>query len=246
MMPEEVKAFAAEFLSEYTPASDGVADVGFAPPFTSLAVTLECFAGTPGIRIGAQNVHWRDSGAHTGEVSVPMLKELGVDFVIVGHSERRQYYGESDDHVALRAKAAITQSLTAVVCIGETREEFEAGKTADVVDTQIKGSLNGLTPEDTENLVIAYEPVWAIGTGLAATPEIASGVHDQIRKKLCGLFGDTQGSSIPILYGGSTKPDNVGPLLANREINGALVGGASLKPDMFNQLIKNGRAAKLS
>lgn len=241
MLPEEAKTFAEGFLSSYVPLADGTADVGFAAPFTTISAVRESFSSQKGILVGAQNVHWLENAAHTGEISVSMLKDQGVDFAIVGHSERRQFYGENDADVAKRAKAAIAGGLKAVVCIGETQQEFEAKATAEVVATQLKGSTAGISANETNNLVIAYEPVWAIGTGLAATPQIAAEVHDQIRSLLEELFGVDAGRTIPILYGGSTKPDNVEELLQQKNINGALVGGASLKPEVFAELVKNGR-----
>ncbi len=243
LMSAEVRAFAAQFNELFSPNPSGKSDAGFAPAFTSIGAALEAFGSQSQVLIGAQNVHWLDSGAHTGEISAPMLKELGAKFVIIGHSERRQFYGETDGAVSKRAKTAISHGLTAVVCIGETKEQFEAGITANIVDAQLDGSLSGLTAAECANLVLAYEPVWAIGTGLAATPEIAAKVHLQIRRKLITLFGAAAGESLPILYGGSTTPKNVAELLSQKNINGALVGGASLKPDVFWELINNGRNA---
>ncbi len=242
MLKSELAAFAEEFLKLYTPAAK--ADAGFAPPYTLCGAAAESFKRAPGILVGAQNAHWLASGAHTGEVSVPMLQEQGVQFVIVGHSERRQFYGETDASVAKRAKAVIAAGLTAVVCIGETKSQFEAGETSKVVSTQLKGSLDGITPEDCSKLVIAYEPVWAIGTGLAATPDIASAVHDEIRVLLASLYGANIAGAIPILYGGSTTPANIAELVSRKNIDGALVGGSSLKPGVFWDLVKNGRTAK--
>lgn len=243
LRPAEVRTFAEQFLRGFTPSASGIPDAGFAAPFTSLSALRDCFKRGSGILVGAQNAHWLDNGAHTGEISPPMLKDVGMDFVIIGHSERRQFYGENDKHVSLRAKATIKHGLKAVVCVGETQEQFEANITRQVVESQVRGSLEGLTRDDTFGLIIAYEPVWAIGTGLAATPEIAAKVHTEIRVLLRSLFGKEAGETIPILYGGSTTADNVAALMAGADINGALVGGASLKPDGFNQLIENGRKA---
>lgn len=236
----EAKAFAEQFVTDFSPHPSGTADVGIAPPLTSLALLSEAFGNQEGISLGAQNVHWLESGAHTGEVSAEMLKELGASFALCGHSERRQFYGESSQNVARRAKAAIEAGLQAVVCIGETREDFESGLTADVVHQMLESSTSSLTPEHLSSLVIAYEPVWAIGTGLAATPEIAEKVHDQIREELIKEFG-SEAASVPILYGGSIKPDNIAELISRDNINGGLIGGGSLKPEDFAQIIKIGR-----
>lgn len=238
---EETRSFCAAFLRDFKPA-DGAADVGIAPPYTAIQELKSALAGTKGILLGAQNVHWLGSGAHTGEISPAMLADLGVDFAIVGHSERRQFYGEASEAVAERAKAAIQSGLTAVICIGETKEQFEAKRTKDVVKDQLQKSTQNLTEEHTVKLVIAYEPVWAIGTGLAATPEIASDVHDYIRSLLTGIF-PKRAEQLPILYGGSTTPENIASLMSQKNINGALVGGTSLKPDLFWALIENGRTA---
>ena len=237
----EVHKFAAEFCKIFVPSNNGIADAGFAPAYTSIAAAVEAFRSCPQILIGAQNAHWLASGAHTGEVSLAMLKEIGTSFVILGHSERRQFYGETSEVVAKRAKAVIAAGLTAVVCIGETKEQFESGITKQVVETQLKCSLAGIDASECSKLVIAYEPVWAIGTGLAATPEIAANVHNQIRSLLTSTFGSDAAGSLQILYGGSTTPANITELMAQENINGALVGGASLKPDVFWQLIENGR-----
>jgi triosephosphate isomerase len=240
MLQEEVQQFAESFLEQFD-AIEGHADCGFAAPTTSLHILNELFNDVAGVRLGAQNVHWLESGAHTGEISAKMLLEHNVDFVIVGHSERRQFYGESSENVALRAKSAIEHGLTAVVCVGESKEDYESGRTKEVVRRQLYASTNGITPKDCEHLIIAYEPIWAIGTGLAATPEAAGGVHDLIRVELQERFGSERGAAIPLLYGGSTKPDNIRALMDESNINGALVGGVSLLPDGFSALIENGR-----
>ena len=243
MLPEEVIRFAESFLEQFT-ASQDFADTGFAAPFTSLPSLQEVFFDAAGIRLGAQNAHWEDSGAYTGEISAPMLRYWGVDFVICGHSERRQFFGETDQAVAKRAKAVISSKMTAVVCVGETKEQFEAKETEAVVSQQLRASLEGIGPADLDNLIIAYEPVWAIGTGLAATAEIAGSVHAKIRAELSQLYPADKAAGVSILYGGSAKPDNVAELLAEQDINGCLVGGASLIPDAFAALIENGRNAK--
>jgi triosephosphate isomerase len=194
----------------------GEVDVAVCPPFTSLAVAVQILAGTE-IAVAAQNVHWEREGAFTGEVSAPMLRELGVYGAIVGHSERRQYFGETDGTVAKRAKAALEAGLSVIACVGETETEREAGETEDVLRRQVS-VLDG---ED--NLVVAYEPVWAIGTGKTATPELAQEAHAFIK----GLL------DVPVLYGGSVKPENAGELLELPDVDGALVGGASLDVESF-------------
>ena len=194
---------------------DGV-DVAVCPPFTSLAVAVQILAGTD-IAVAAQNVHWEPEGAFTGEVSAPMLVELGVYGAIVGHSERRQHFGETDETVAKRTRAALEAGLSVIACVGETEEERERGETEDVLRRQVAV----LEPED--NLVVAYEPVWAIGTGKTATPDIAQEAHELIK----GLL------DVPVLYGGSVKPENAEELLAQPAVDGALVGGASLDVESF-------------
>jgi triosephosphate isomerase len=191
-------------------------DVAVCPPFTSLAAAVGALAGTE-IAVAAQNVHWEAEGAFTGEVSAPMLRDLGVYGAIVGHSERRQYFGETDDTVARRAGAALAAGLSVIACVGELEEERELGETENVLRRQV-GVL-----EAHENLVIAYEPVWAIGTGKTATPGQAQDAHEFIRSLI----------DVPVLYGGSVKPENVGELLGQSHVDGALVGGASLEVESF-------------
>jgi triosephosphate isomerase len=191
-------------------------EVAVCPPFTSLAVAVQVLAGTD-IAVAAQNVHWEPEGAFTGEVSAPMLRELGVYGAIVGHSERRQFFGETDEGVGRRARGALEAGLSVIACVGETEAEREAGETEDVLRRQV----SVLEAED--NLVVAYEPVWAIGTGKTATPEIAQRAHAFIK----GLL------DVPVLYGGSVKPDNAAELLAQPDVDGALVGGASLDVESF-------------
>ena len=199
---------------------DGV-DVVVCPPFVSLAVAVQLLAGTE-IAVAAQNVHWEADGAYTGEISASMLRELGVYGAIVGHSERRQYFGETDETVARRAHAALEAGLFVIACVGETEAEREAGQTEDVLRRQ----LSVLEPDD--NLVLAYEPVWAIGTGKTATPEIAQEAHEFAKSML----------DAPVLYGGSVKPDNAAELLAQPAVDGALVGGASLELDSFTAICR--------
>jgi triosephosphate isomerase (TIM) len=196
-------------------------DVVVCPPFVSLAVAVQLLAGTE-VAVAAQNVHWDPEGAFTGEVSAPMLRELGVYGAIVGHSERRQYSGESDETVARRTAAALEAGLFVIACIGETQEERDQGKTEDVLRRQ----LSVLAPDD--NLVLAYEPVWAIGTGNTATPELVREAHAFVKSVL----------DAPVLYGGSVKPDNAAELLAEADIDGALVGGASLELESFTAICR--------
>ena len=201
-------------------------DVVVCPPFVSLAVAVQVLAGTD-IAVAAQNVHWEADGAYTGEVSAAMLRELGVYGAIVGHSERRQYFGETDETVAERARAAIAAGLSVIACVGETEAERDAGETEAVLARQVS-----FVP-DHERLVLAYEPVWAIGTGRTASPETAQGAHAFIRTL----------HSAPIVYGGSVKPDNAGALLAQPDVDGALVGGASLDADSFAAICAAAAAA---
>ena len=212
-------------------------DIAVAPTATALSSVAALLKGT-NIALSSQNVHWADHGAYTGEISVPMLQEIGCAWAIIGHSERRQYFGETDEGVNKRAAAAIKAGLGAIICVGETLAEREAGKTLEVVSTQVKGALKGLTSEDSKLLVIAYEPVWAIGTGKVATTAQAQEVHAHIRSLLKAQFGEEAGAAVRIQYGGSVKPGNAAELLAQPDINGALVGGASLKAADFAAIIK--------
>ena len=210
-------------------------DVAVAPPFTALAAGAEALAGSA-IRLLAQNMNASDEGAFTGEVSPVMLTDVGVAGVILGHSERRSLFGETDAAVATKLRAALAHDLMPIVCVGETREEREAGRTSEVVLGQLRAALDGLAQDDGRRIVIAYEPVWAIGTGLTATPEQAQEVHARIRELLTGLFG-AAAASIRILYGGSVNPSNAAELLACADIDGALVGGASLDADSFAGIV---------
>lgn len=242
-LEEEAKSFLSEFCSKFTPNSK-YADTGFAPVLTVLSGIKNNFGKGSGLLLGSQNIHWLENGAHTGEVSAGMLKEQGVTFALIGHSERRQFYGETDSSVASRTKTCLSSGLTAVVCIGESKEEREKGITLKVVETQLLGAIQELTSLITpENLIIAYEPVWAIGTGLTATPEDAEVVHDYIRSKLVEILGQNIGEQISILYGGSAKAENISALVSKKNINGALVGGASLEPGSWLGLVNNGREA---
>lgn len=207
------------------------AEVVVCPPFTALATVSELVQGTH-LDLGAQNMHWEKGGAYTGEISAGMLRELYCHYVILGHSERRQYFGETDEIVNRKAKAALASSLHPIVCVGETLEQREAGQVESVITTQVQGSLAGLSAKELLDSVIAYEPVWAIGTGKVATSAQAEEVHAFIRDLIGELYGSLS-KGIRILYGGSVTKDNIAELAAMEDIDGALVGGASLKPDGF-------------
>jgi len=221
---------------------DGVkgVEVGVAPPFPVLALAKQALAGSA-IHLSAQNCHWETHGAFTGEVSAPMLKDVGCAWAIVGHSERRQYFGETDATVNKRTKAALRHGLLPIVCVGETLAEREAGQTLSVVERQIRTGLDGIAPADLKRLVVAYEPVWAIGTGKVATTAQAQEVHAAIRGWLAALAGSEVAQAVRILYGGSVKGDNAADLLAQADIDGALVGGASLKADDFAKIVQSAR-----
>jgi triosephosphate isomerase len=207
-------------------------DVVLCPPFGALQAVGEVLRSSK-VWLGAQNCHWADEGAYTGEISPRMLKDLGCAYCIVGHSERRTHFGETDEGVARKAKALLAQGISPMVCVGERLEEREAGATADVVRGQVLGSIRGLTPEEMLRTVIAYEPVWAIGTGKTATPGQAQEVHALIRNVLIDLHGLEVALRTRIQYGGSVKADNIGALMAQADIDGALVGGASLEATGF-------------
>ena len=190
------------------------------------------------VAVGAQNIHFAEEGAYTGETSIGQLKAVGGTHTLIGHSERRQYFAETDDIVNKKLHTALKHGIVPVVCIGEVLEEREAGKTAGVLKTQVIGAFAGITPEAAKPIVIAYEPVWAIGTGRTATPEIAADAHRIIRAEVAKLLGAGVAAAMRILYGGSVKPDNITSLMEQEEIDGALVGGASLKPDSFEKIVK--------
>ncbi|HVA66810.1 MAG TPA: triose-phosphate isomerase [Elusimicrobiota bacterium] len=212
------------------------ADVAVCPPFTLLALAAEALKGSP-IRPGAQDLFWEKSGAYTGEVSAEQIAEAGGSVVLIGHSERRRYFGESDETVGRKLKAALRAGLTPIVCVGETLEEREGQKTYRVLETQLKGALTGLAPADAGKIVVAYEPVWAIGTGKTASPDQAQDAHLFIRKTLGAILGAEASLAVRILYGGSVKPDNIDSLMAQPDVDGALVGGESLKPVSFLRII---------
>ena len=220
--------------------SSGQVQVAVAPPFTALAAARAALAGSP-IQLFAQNCHWEKQGAFTGEVSAHMLKELGCDGVILGHSERRQLFLETDEMVAKKLRAALEAGLHPIVCCGETLQEREGNKTWEVVSRQLRGAFSGCEAATVSQVTIAYEPVWAIGTGKVATTAQAQEVHAQIRGLLRELGGAAAAESVRLQYGGSVKPDNAAELLAQPDIDGALVGGASLKADDFARIIAGGR-----
>jgi triosephosphate isomerase len=229
--PAETKAFFENFLPLVKDAKN--CEVAICAPFIDLPAAIEATAGS-NVTVGGQNLYWAKEGAFTGEISGPMLKALGCTWVIVGHSERRQYFGETDETVLKRTKAAIEAGLKVIVCVGELLAEREAGETEAVLAKQFEGGIAGLTAEEFSQIVIAYEPVWAIGTGKTATPEMAADAHKAIRTLASAKF---DGASLRILYGGSVKPDNVSTLMAQEEIDGALVGGASLDPASFSKIV---------
>ena len=229
----EAVAFAEEFKTLYQ-SSD--VQTGVCAPFTQLSALKEAFKGTD-IKIGAQNMHFAENGAYTGEISADMLNELEIEYCIIGHSERRQYFNETDETVNKKLHTAFKNNITPILCVGEVLEERDAGKEFDVVKKQTVAALSNLTAEQTAALVIAYEPVWAIGTGRNATPEQANEMCGYIRKVIEDLYGDDVSEKVIIQYGGSVKPANASELMNMEEIDGALVGGASLVPADFIEIV---------
>jgi triosephosphate isomerase len=215
----------------------GPPEILVCPPFLALIAVREVLEGSP-IRIGAQDVHWEAKGAFTGEVSTAMLKDVGCTAVILGHSERRHIMGETNEMVNRKVKACLAAGLLPIVCVGELLEERNMGVTREVVERQITKGLDGLSPDEVAKIVIAYEPVWAIGTGKTATPRQAEEVHHYVRKLVTQKSGEAVGKGIRILYGGSVSPDNVKELMAEEDIDGALVGGASLKVESFVNIVR--------
>ncbi len=212
-------------------------EIAVAPPFTALHPVRQALEGS-NVLLAAQNCHWESSGAYTGEISASMLKEVGCSYVIVGHSERRQYFGETDETVNKRIQAVVKAGMLPIVCVGETLAERDGGRTLEVVSRQVKGALAGFASSDVERFVLAYEPVWAIGTGRNATPDQAQEVHAHIRSLLGSAFGAETAARLRIQYGGSVKPENAAELLARPDVDGALVGGASLKAADFAAIVK--------
>ncbi|MGH7497153.1 MAG: triose-phosphate isomerase [bacterium] len=212
-------------------------EIAVCPPFTNLAVVAELIKGT-NLQLGAQNLYWEEKGAFTGEISADMLVGVGCRFVIIGHSERRQFFGETDETVNRRLRRALGSHLMPIVCVGETLVQRQAGDTDRVVEGQIRGALNDISAPDFSRVTIAYEPVWAIGTGVNATPEQAQEVHALIRRLLAGMFGVELAETCRIQYGGSVKPANAKELMDQADVDGALVGGASLEAESFAAIIK--------
>jgi triosephosphate isomerase len=211
-------------------------DIVLAPPFTSLSTVAVAIKGTNMV-LAAQNLFWEDKGAFTGEISAEMLLDLGCNYVIIGHSERRQFFGETDETVNKKVRQALNKGLLPIVCVGELLKEREAGRANEVIDRQVTGALKDVNAAEMQKIVIAYEPVWAIGTGKTATPEQANEIHSFIRKKVEVIYGRVVADSLRIQYGGSVTPENVSTLMAMPDIDGALVGGASLKPESFAALV---------
>lgn len=221
-------------------------EVVLCPPFTALPAVLNAVGNRPGVGVGGQNCYWETHGAYTGEVAAPMLAELGCTHVILGHSERRQYFGETDDTVAQRVQAALAAGLQAIVCIGETEAEREAVETETVLQRQLDGGVGGIPASEWSRIVLAYEPVWAIGTGRTATPEMANDAHRFIRQWIAAAVDGAVAAATRILYGGSVKPDNAAALFAESHIDGGLVGGASLDAEQFTAIVAALAAAPVS
>ncbi len=232
----ETREFFEAFLPKIKDIEDR--DIVIAPPFTALALSCELVRGLDNIRIAAQNMFHEDEGAYTGEISPLMLKDIGVELVILGHSERRHIFGERDELIGKKVQAALKHGLMPILCVGERLEEREQGLTQRVVETQLQGGLKQVSNGEVENLIIAYEPVWAIGTGKTATPELAQEVHQFIREWIGKKFTSTIAENLRILYGGSVKPANVAGLMAQPDIDGALVGSASLKAGDFEKIVR--------
>ncbi len=235
-------ADATAFTDAFLPLVAGVddAEIVLAPPFTALAAVAGACRGS-NVAVAAQNVHWERQGAFTGEVSLAMVQDAGASHVIVGHSERRHLFGEDDAAVNRKTQAVLAAGLTPIVCIGETLAEREADETAAVLDRQIDGGLAGLTADEVASIIIAYEPVWAIGTGRTATPEQAQQAHAHVRGRLATAAGQDAAARCYLLYGGSVKPANAGDLSAQADVDGALVGGASLDPHSFAEIVASSR-----
>jgi triosephosphate isomerase len=234
----EAVVFVKEFRSMVKDVDD--VEIVVAPPFTAVHAVAEAARNTP-IGVSGQNLHWEREGAFTGEVSGAMLREAGADYVIIGHSERRRLFGETDETVNRKLVAAFANKLTPIVCIGETLEEREANQTTDVLDRQIKNGLDAMTGDQVGALVIAYEPVWAIGTGRNATPAQAAEAHAHIRGRLRQWFGGPAAENCHVIYGGSVKPDNISELVVLPDVDGALVGGASLEVRGFFDIVARSR-----
>jgi triosephosphate isomerase len=235
----KTSAEAIAFVQQFRPLISKTADrdIMIAPGFTALEATAAALKGS-GVELGAQDLFWETEGAFTGQVSPKMLSAAGCRYVIIGHSERRQYFGETDETVNRKIRAAVKAGLVPVMCVGESGKERDAGLTLPVLDKQVKDGLKSMVADELGSLVIAYEPVWAIGTGQTATAEQAQEAHRFIRSLVEGLLGTKLAAAVRILYGGSVKPENISELMAMTDIDGALVGGASLKPDSFARIVK--------
>ena len=233
MLPNE----AIKFIDELTPlVKDTKNEVVLCVPYTDLFYALLTAQNT-NIKIGAQNMHWEETGAYTGEVSGKMLKSIGVEYVIIGHSERREYFAETDETVNKKIKAAFKYELKPIVCVGETLKQREEGKAKEIVTSQIEKALEGLTENQVENTIVAYEPIWAIGTGKTATSEDANEMTKEVREKIANIYGQKVANRVIIQYGGSVKSSNAKELFSMSDIDGGLVGGASLKSDEFAKIV---------
>ena len=234
MLPNE----AIDFITEFAPlVKDTKHEVILCVPYTDLFYALLHAQGT-NIKIGAQNMHWEEKGAYTGEISAQMLKSIGVEYVIIGHSERRQYFAETDETVNKKIKSALANNLKPIVCVGETLEQREQGVTEKIITTQVEKALEGISAESLAQIIIAYEPIWAIGTGKTATKEDANDTIKQIRKKIAEIYGQNEAERVIIQYGGSVKSSNAKELFEMSDIDGGLVGGASLKAEEFSKIVK--------
>lgn len=234
---EETTAFVNEVKGK---AEDEQVESVICAPFTSLPALVEAVKGTT-LKIGAQNMHWEEQGAYTGEISGVMLQQLGIDYVIIGHSERRAYFAETDEIVNKKAHAAFKYGIVPIICVGEKLEEKEAGETKAVCQTQVSGALQGLTAEQVAQTVIAYEPIWAIGSGKSSTAADANEVISFIREIIAEAYDQPTADQVRIQYGGSVNPSNIGEFMSASDIDGALVGGASLQPDSYIQLVQGAR-----
>lgn len=232
------RAEAKALITELLPlVKDADCEVVLCTPYTNLETALALTEGT-NVKVGAENCHWAESGAFTGEISAPMLKELGVQYVIIGHSERRQYFGETDETVARRVRAALDSGLEVILCVGETLEQREADITGETIAIQVKKALAGVTAEELRHIIIAYEPVWAIGTGKTATADQADEVNGYIRSVIAQLYGQAAADAFVVQYGGSMNAGNAEELLAKEHVDGGLIGGASLKAKDFSVIVK--------
>jgi len=233
MLPNE----AINFIEEFAPmVKDAKHEVILCVPYTDLFYALLNAQGT-NIKIGAQNMHWEEKGAYTGEVSGQMLKSIGVEYVIIGHSERRQYFAETDETVNKKIKSALAVELKPIVCVGETLEQRESGVTEQIITSQVEKAFEGIPSTDLDKIIVAYEPIWAIGTGKTATKEDANTTIMQIRKKLAEMYGQNEANGVIIQYGGSVKSSNAKELFEMSDIDGGLVGGASLKAEEFSKIV---------